>query len=87
MSNAFAKSEWSQWEVDFVQDRRRKQGKDAFLLIMLHTITSGHMTSPIKTLLKTTPYLTYRKHVGEDLFWSTAYESLWRPLGIPPIAV
>ncbi|VDI11432.1 Hypothetical predicted protein [Mytilus galloprovincialis] len=40
MSNDFAKSEWCQWEVDVVQERRRRQGKDAFLLIMLKTIDS-----------------------------------------------
>ncbi|CAC5360992.1 unnamed protein product [Mytilus coruscus] len=68
MSNDFAKSEWCQWEVDFVQERRRQQGKDVFLLIMLKTINSNHMTCPVKTLIKTTSYLTYKNGVGEDLF-------------------
>ncbi|CAC5385610.1 TLR6 [Mytilus coruscus] len=47
MSNNFAQSEWCQWEVDVVQERRRRQGKDAFLLIMLKPIDSKNMTSPL----------------------------------------
>jgi hypothetical protein len=30
ISNAFTKSEWCQWEVDIIQERRRQQGRDAF---------------------------------------------------------
>ncbi|CAC5360988.1 unnamed protein product [Mytilus coruscus] len=87
MSNDFAKSEWCQWEVDFVQERRRQQGKDVFLLIMLKTINSNHMTCPIKTLIKTTPYLTYKNGAGEDLFWKAVIDSIQKPLGNPPVAM
>ena len=38
MSNEFAKSDWCQWEVDFVQQRRRKKGKESFILIMLKSL-------------------------------------------------
>ncbi|CAG2215568.1 unnamed protein product [Mytilus edulis] len=44
LSNEFAKSEWCQWEVDVVQERRRRYGRDVFLLIMLKNIDSNHMT-------------------------------------------
>ncbi|XP_076071295.1 toll-like receptor 2 type-2 [Mytilus galloprovincialis] len=87
MSNDFAKSEWCQWEVDFLQERRRQQGKDVFLLIMLKTINSNHMTCPVKNLIKTTPYLTYKGGVGEDLFWKAVFESIQKPLGDPPVAM
>ncbi|XP_076095484.1 toll-like receptor 6 [Mytilus galloprovincialis] len=87
MSNDFAKSEWCQWEVDVVQERRRRQGKDAFLLIMLKTIDSKHMTSPLRTLLESTPHVRYQTGVGEDLFWRAAAKSLQKPLGLPPVAV
>ncbi|XP_076071964.1 toll-like receptor 1 [Mytilus galloprovincialis] len=87
MSNEFAKSEWCQWEVDFVQERRRQQGKDVFLLIMLKTINSNHMTCPVKTLIKTTPYLNYKGGVGEDFFWKAVVESIQKPLGDPPVAM
>ncbi|CAC5420897.1 unnamed protein product [Mytilus coruscus] len=82
MSNKFAKSEWCQWEVDVVQERRRRQGKDALLLIMLKIIDAKHMTSPIRTLLKSTPYVRYQTGVGEDLFWRAAVKSLQNYLGI-----
>jgi hypothetical protein len=44
MSNDFAKSEWCQWEVDIVQERRRRLGRDVFLLVMLKNITSKYMS-------------------------------------------
>ena len=87
MSNEFAKSDWCQWEVEFVQQRRRKKGKESFILIMLKSINSDHMTSPIKTLMETTPYLTYRKGMGENLFWDAVIESFRKPFNIPPMAV
>ncbi|CAC5385611.1 unnamed protein product [Mytilus coruscus] len=87
MSNNFAKSEWCQWEVDVVQERRRRQGKDALLLIMLKTIDSKHMTSPLRTLLESTPHIRYQTGVGEDLFWRAAVKSLQKPLRHPPVAV
>ncbi|CAC5420896.1 unnamed protein product [Mytilus coruscus] len=87
MSNNFAKSEWCQWEVDVVQERRRRQGKGVFLLIMLKTINSKHMTSTLRTLLESTPHIRYQTGVGENLFWRTAVKCLKKPLGHPPVAV
>ena len=68
MSNSFASSEWCQWKVDVVQERRRRQEKGASVLLMLKAIDADHMTSDIRTLLHTTSYLRYRKGIGEELF-------------------
>ena len=87
MSNDFAKSEWCQWEVDIVQERRRRLGRDVFLLVMLKNITSKYMTSPLRTLLDSTPHLKYPHGVGEDIFWKAAIESLRKPIGNPPVSV
>ncbi|XP_052057703.1 toll-like receptor 13 [Mytilus californianus] len=87
MSNDFAESEWCQWEVDLVQERRRKQGRGVSLLIMLHTIDSNHMTDSLKTLLDSTPHLQYSNGVGEWLFWKALIEGLRKPFGHPPVAV
>ena len=87
MSNDFARSEWCQWETEFVHERRRRQGKDAFVLIMLRTIDSAHMTSSIKALLHTTPYLRYQPGIGEDLFWQAVTNALLKPLSVPPMAI
>ena len=87
MSNEFAKSQWCQWEVDIVQERRRRLGRDVFLLVMLKEITSKHMTSPLRTLLDSTPHLKYRTGVGEDLFWQAVTNGLLKPIGLPPTAV
>jgi hypothetical protein len=47
MSNQFAESEWCQWEIDLVQERRRQQGKKALVLIMYRQIDSliGYKTA------------------------------------------
>ncbi|XP_052071656.1 toll-like receptor 3 [Mytilus californianus] len=87
MSNAFAKSEWCQWEVDIVQERRRRQGREVLLLIMLENINSKNMTSPLRTLLDSTPHLKYKKGMGEELFWKAITEGLRKPIGQPPISV
>ena len=87
MSNEFAKSQWCQWEVDIVQERRRRLGRNVFLLVMLKEITSKHMTSPLRTLLDNTPHLKYRTGVGEDLFWQAVTNGLLKPIGLPPTAV
>ncbi|XP_071140565.1 toll-like receptor 3 [Mytilus edulis] len=87
LSNDFAKSEWCQWEVDVVQERRRRQGRDVFLLIMLKNIDSKHMTNQLRALLDSASSLKYPIGVGEELFWTAAVETLRKPLGHPPTAL
>ncbi|XP_052069993.1 toll-like receptor 6 [Mytilus californianus] len=69
MSNNFAKSEWCQWELCLVQERRRRKGTNAMVLIMRQQIDLKHMTSPLRTLLYTTPYLTCKSGLGLNIFW------------------
>ncbi|CAC5355584.1 unnamed protein product [Mytilus coruscus] len=87
LSNDFAKSEWCQWEVDVVQERRRRHGRDVFLLIMLKIIDSKHMTNQLRALLDSASSLKYPVGVGEELFWTAAVETLRKPLGHPPTAL
>ncbi|XP_052078325.1 toll-like receptor 13 isoform X1 [Mytilus californianus] len=87
VSNNFAQSEWCQWEVDVVQERRRRQGKEVIVPIILETIDSKHMTSQLRTLLDSTPSLRYRSGVGTELFWKVLLESLRKPLGHPPTSL
>ncbi|XP_076075947.1 toll-like receptor 1 [Mytilus galloprovincialis] len=86
ISNAFAKSEWCQWEVDIIQERRRRQGRNALLLVMLENVTSKNMTSPLRTLLDSTPHLRYNNGIGENLFWSAVIADLRKPVGQPPVS-
>ncbi|XP_071138727.1 toll-like receptor 6 [Mytilus edulis] len=83
LSNDFAKSEWCQWEVDVVQERRRRQGRDVVLLIMLKSVDSKHMTNQLRALLDSASSLKYPAGVGEELFWTAAVETLRKPLGYP----
>ncbi|CAG2192223.1 unnamed protein product [Mytilus edulis] len=87
MSNNFAKSEWCQWEVNLVQERRRRRGKNAMVLIMMKQINSKHMTSSIRTLLFTTPYLSYTKRLGKRLFWTAVISGVNKSYDDPPVAV
>ncbi|CAC5362076.1 unnamed protein product [Mytilus coruscus] len=84
ISNEFAKSEWCQWEVDVVQERRRRHGRDVVLLIMLESIDSKHMTRRLRTLLDSASLIMYQKGLGEVLFWKAVTESPRKPLGDPP---
>ncbi|CAC5393363.1 unnamed protein product [Mytilus coruscus] len=87
LSNNFAKSEWCQWEVDLVQERRRRQGKEVLILIVYDQIDSKHMITPLKTLLDTTPYLSYKEGFGEYLFWTAVIKDINKPLNIPPTSI
>ncbi|CAC5393365.1 unnamed protein product [Mytilus coruscus] len=87
LSNNFAKSEWCQWEVDLVQERRRRQGKKVLVLVMYQQIDSKHMITPLKALLDTTPYLSYKEGFGEYLFWTAVVKDINKPLNIPPISI
>ncbi|XP_076076071.1 toll-like receptor 2 [Mytilus galloprovincialis] len=87
MSNNFAKSEWCQWEVNLVQARRRRRGKNAMVLIMLKQIDSKHMTSALRTLLYTTPYLSYIKGIGKRLFWTAVINGVKKSYDNSPVAV
>lgn len=86
MSNEFSKSEWCQWEVDVVQERRRRLGRDVIVLITLENVSSRNMTGQMRTLLDSTPYLCFRSGQGEDVFWKCVIVSLRKPLGRPPIS-
>lgn len=85
MSNDFTKSEWCQWEMDLVLERRRHRGKRAIVLIMYQQIDSSHMMSSVRSLLDTTPYLQYKEGFGEHLFWSALIQSVKKPFAHPPI--
>ncbi|CAC5359689.1 unnamed protein product [Mytilus coruscus] len=74
ISNDFAKSEWCQWEVDVVQEKRRRLGRDVFLLVMLKNIDSKHMTSHLRSLLASGHHINYSRGVGEDLFLRAVVE-------------
>ncbi|XP_063431675.1 toll-like receptor 13 [Mytilus trossulus] len=87
MSNNFTKSEWCQWELDLVQERRRRHGKEALILIMQSEIDSSHMTNSIRSLLDTTPHLQYQQGLGEDLFWSVIMKAVMKPFKDPPTAI
>ncbi|XP_071142118.1 toll-like receptor 13 [Mytilus edulis] len=65
ISNEFAKSEWCQWVVDVVQERRRRHGRDVVLLIMLESIDSKHMTRRLRTLLDSASPIMYQRGLGE----------------------
>ena len=73
--------------LDVAQERRRRQGKGASVLIMLKAIDADHMTSAIRILQNTIPYLRYRKGIGEELFWQAVTNTLRQLLSVPPMSI
>ncbi|XP_052069174.1 uncharacterized protein LOC127708363 [Mytilus californianus] len=73
--------------AELIHERRRRQGRDALVLIMLENINSKHMTSPLRTLLDSTPCIRFKKGIGEDLFWKAVVEGLRKSIGQPPVSV
>lgn len=87
MSNDFTKSEWCQWEINLAQEKRRSKGHQSLVLIMYRQIDSNHMTSEIRTLLQTTPYLKFQVGFGEKLFWRSVIQDVKRPYSNYPVAM
>lgn len=87
LSNEFAKSEWCQWELDLVHERKRRSGNEALIVIMYKEVDSTHMIRSLRTLLMTSHFIIYKKGVGEKLFWTTVVKNITRPLNLPPISV
>ncbi|CAG2186374.1 unnamed protein product [Mytilus edulis] len=68
MSNAFAKSEWCQWEVDIIQERRRQQGRDALLLVMLEKYHLEKYDQSPAYFIRQYPHLRYKKESVKTYF-------------------
>lgn len=45
------------------------------------------MTSPLRTLFDSSPYLRYQRGDGEGLFWNALVEAVNKPIGHPHVAV
>lgn len=87
LSNALTKDDWCQWEVDVVHERLRTLGADIFLLIMLKTIDSEHMTSKLRMILDCPPFLRFNAGLGENVFWKATITAIQKPIGHPPVAL
>lgn len=70
MSNAFARSEWCQFEVSLAQDRFLKNGSDTLVTVLLEDVSSRHFTNALKIILTSTTYAIWSENEeGQRLFW------------------
>jgi toll-like receptor 13 len=70
MSNAFARSEWCQFEVLLARDRFLKNGSDTLVTVLLEDISNRHFTNALKIILTSTTYATWSENEdGRRLFW------------------
>ena len=71
MSNAFARSEWCQFEVLLARDRFLKNGSDTLVTVLLEDISNRHFTNALKIILTSTTYATWSENEdGRRLFWN-----------------
>jgi hypothetical protein len=71
MSNAFARSEWCQFEVLLARDRFLKTGCDTLVTVLLEDISNRYFTNALKIILTSTTYATWSENEdGRRLFWN-----------------
>jgi hypothetical protein len=71
MSNAFARSEWCQFEVLLAHERFLKNGSDTLVTVLLEDVSSRHFTNALKIILTSTTYAIWSENEeGRRLFWN-----------------
>jgi toll-like receptor 13 len=71
MSNAFARSEWCQFEVLLARERLLDNGSDTLVTVLLEDISNRYFTNAIKIILTSTTYATWSENEdGRRLFWN-----------------
>jgi hypothetical protein len=69
MSNAFARSEWCQFEVLLAHERFLKNGSDTLVTVLLEDVSSRHFTNALKIILTSTTYAIWSENEeGQRLF-------------------
>jgi hypothetical protein len=56
MSNAFARSEWCQFEALLAHERFLKNGSDTLATVLLEDVSSRHFTNALNIILTATTY-------------------------------
>ena len=70
VSNAFAASEWCQFELIMAQSRVFTEGRDNLILVLLEEIDERLVTPRLRFQLKTQTYIEWTNNeVGQTLFW------------------
>ena len=71
MSNAFARSEWCQFEVLLAHERFLENGSDTLVTVLLEDVSSRHFTNALKIILTSTTYTVWSENEeGQRLFWN-----------------
>jgi hypothetical protein len=69
MSNAFARSEWCQFEVLLAHERFLKNGSDTLVTVLLEDVSSRHFTNALNIILTATTYPIWsEKQEHENLY-------------------
>lgn len=70
LSNAFARSDWCQFELRVSQGRLFETNTDVLVLVMLEEINAKNLTSALKTAITTTTYAAWTNdNLGQTQFW------------------
>jgi hypothetical protein len=77
MSNAFARSEWCQFEVLLAHERFLKNDSDTLVTVLLEDVSSRHFTNVLRIILTSTTYAIWSENEeGQRLFWNQLLSTL-----------
>ena len=77
ITNAFAKSNWCQFELTMAQHRLFSKDRDNLILVMKEKILDCNMTPRLALQLKTQTYIEWdESEMGQKVFWARLKRSL-----------
>lgn len=80
LSNAFAISPWSHFEMTVAQTTFIEDNRDNLVIVLFEEIASCNMNPMIKLLLMQRNHIEWTNHsVGKELFWAKLKQALTKP--------
>lgn len=80
LSNAFAVSPWSHFEMTVAQSRFIEDDQDSLVVVLLEEIADCNMNPMLRLQLKQRNYIEWTEHsVGQRMFWEKLTHALTRP--------
>ena len=80
ITNAFAKSNWCQFELTMAQHRLFSEDRDNLILVMKEKILDCYMTPRLALQLKTQTYIEWdESEMGQKVFWKRLVKAISGP--------
>ncbi|KAK3100470.1 hypothetical protein FSP39_020569 [Pinctada imbricata] len=77
LSNNFARSRWCRFHLQIALHRMAEEGRNSLVVVVLQEISYKYMTNTLRTVLVTTPYITWSDEItAERLFWERLLQKI-----------